>query len=350
MKMENLIKSVCKLMLMIVLAIPAAGLYGQAQTDAVAENMLVYQRSYGGWPKAIGNKKVVYDKPLTAEQKKLVQATVNDIDATIDNKATSREIVYLVKAYAQTKNQQYLDAAKKGIDYLLKAQYSNGGWPQYYPDKRLYRAQITFNDDAMINVLNMLLDIAQQSGDYAALGNDYAKKAQAAVDKGVQCILNTQYKWNGRLTAWAAQYDQQKLTPAKARAFELPSLASSESRNIVKFLMRIPNPTAEIKTAVNSAKEWFEQTKITGFKTEIINAPAEASGKDVVVVADPASTIWARFYDLETMQPFFTGRDGVPKTKLAEIDNERRVGYAWYGVWPQQLLEKEYPAWAKKNL
>jgi hypothetical protein len=38
----------------------------------------------------------------------------------------------------------------------------------------------------------------------------------------------------------------------------------------------------------------------------------------------------------------------VPKTKLAEIDNERRTGYAWYGAWPKQLLEKDYPAWKTK--
>ena len=29
---------------------------------------------------------------------------------------------------------KYLNAAKRGIDYLLTAQYANGGWPQYYPD------------------------------------------------------------------------------------------------------------------------------------------------------------------------------------------------------------------------
>ena len=344
------IKNVSFLLLTLLVFVTQAFPQNKPPTDAIAENMLIYQRSYGGWPKAIDNKKVDYDKVLTDNEKKKILATANSDDATIDNKATSREIIYLIKAYAQTKNQLYLDAAKKGIDYLLKAQYDNGGWPQYYPDKKLYRAEITFNDDAMINVLNILFDIAHQKGDYAVLGNDYAKKAQAAVEKGISCVLKTQYSWNGHLTAWAAQYDEHNLTPAKARAYELPSLASSESHNIVKFLMRIENPSKEIKTAITSANDWFKQTKITGYKTAKIDAPAEPSGKDVVLVADPASVIWARFYDLKTMQPMFCGRDGVPKTKLADIDNERRAGYAWYGIWPKQLLEKDYPAWAKKNL
>jgi hypothetical protein len=30
---------------------------------------------------------------------------------------------------------------------------------------------------------------------------------------------------------------------------------------------------------------------------------------------------------------------------LAEIENERRVGYAWYGNWPARALATTYPAW-----
>ncbi len=101
--------------------------YGQAQTDTIAEKMLVYQKTYGGWPKAFASKSVNYKVVLTDAQKQAIKATANDDDATIDNKATSREIVYLTIPYAQTKNIAYLDAAKNGIDYLLKAQYANGG-------------------------------------------------------------------------------------------------------------------------------------------------------------------------------------------------------------------------------
>lgn len=321
----------------------------QAQTtDPTAENMLVYQRSYGGWPKTIGKDKVDYSKSLNEDQIKQLKATADEKDGTIDNKATSREIVYLVKAYTQTKNESYLAAAKRGIDYLLKAQYENGGWPQFYPDNRFYRGQITFNDDAMINVMNILYDVAHLNDDYAVLGDEYAKKAGVAIDRGIACILKTQFVYKGKLTAWGAQYDEQKLMPAKARAFELPSLASSESANIVKFLMRIPKPSKEMQTAINSAIEWFDNTKITGYRADRIDAPNTEKGKDQVLVEDASSTIWARFYDLENMQPMFVGRDGIPKTKLADIDNERRAGYSWYGAWGAKL-SKEYEKWKKQN-
>ena len=52
-------------------------------------------------------------------------------------------------------------------------------------------------------------------------------------------------------------------------------------------------------------------------------------------------------YQLETDRPFFCGRDGVVKYKLAEIEKERRVGYAWYVETPRRLLE-QYPAWRAK--
>jgi Pectic acid lyase len=58
---------------------------------------------------------------------------------------------------------------------------------------------------------------------------------------------------------------------------------------------------------------------------------------------------WARFYEIETNTPIFADRDGVKKYDLAKIGYERRNGYAWYGTWPQRLLEKEYPAWKEKR-
>ena len=62
-----------------------------------------------------------------------------------------------------------------------------------------------------------------------------------------------------------------------------------------------------------------------------------------------AKPIWARYYEIGTNKPFFSDRDGVKKYTIAEIGYERRNGYAWYGDWPQQLLETDYPAWMKKR-
>ena len=321
-----------------------------AAIDSVAENMLLYQRSNGGWPKHFqGDRNVDYRRILTDDEKKELRSGYEaGIDATIDNNATTREIRYLAKAYKHTKDKRYIDAVQKGIGYLLKAQYANGGWPQFYPDFSSYRSQITYNDNAMVNVLNVLYDVAYNMNDMEVVDASYHNKCQEAVQRGVQCILKTQLKQKGILTAWCAQYNAKTLEPEMARKFELASLSGYESVGIVRFLMRQENPSPAIIAAVKAAKEWFEKVKITGYKVVDIKAPGEKSGRDRVIQPEPGAVLWARFYDLDTNEPFFSGRDSQPKKTLAEIENERRVGYAWYGNWPEKLITDEYPAWIKK--
>lgn len=321
----------------------------QVAADPVAENMLLFQRANGGWSKHFNEKAFEYTTVFSADEKAQIAAQKKNEDATIDNKATNKEIRYLTAAYKKTNNPQYLAAAEDGIRYLLKAQYDNGGWPQYYPDRRYYRAEITFNDNAMINTMNVLQDIALGKHDMDAVSKDLIAPSAKAVSKGIDCILKTQIRANGKLTAWCQQYDQNTLQPANARAFELISVSGAESDDIVEFLMSQPNPSQEIKDAVNAAVQWFQEVKITGYKFEAVAAPGTPKGTDKQLAPDSASVIWARYYEIGTNKPFFSDRDGVKKYSLQEIGYERRNGYAWYGEWPKKLLEKSYPAWAKRN-
>jgi PelA/Pel-15E family pectate lyase len=311
------------------------------KTDSIAEKMLVYQLSNGAWPKQLeGGGIVKYETPIDDALLAKIKATTEK-HATIDNKATSREITALVKAYRTTGNKAYLQAAERGIDYLFKAQYANGGWPQYYPDKSIYRAEITYNDDAIVNVLNIMLNIATKTNDFDVVDQKYVSKAEDAVERGIACILKTQIVQNGKLTIWAAQYDQNTLKPAKARNFEPASLSTSESVGIVRFLMRIKQPSSSIKTAISSAIAWFSTTKIVGYKFDKL--PSGDKG----LITDPTSIIWARFYDFQTNQPIFGDRDNSIKANVADISFERRNGYGWYGSWPLNLINKEYPKWQK---
>lgn len=52
------------------------------------------------------------------------------------------------------------------MEYLLSGQYDNGGWPQFWPGMRGYQVHITFNDDAMVNTMEMLRDIYLQKAPY----------------------------------------------------------------------------------------------------------------------------------------------------------------------------------------
>ncbi|RZL06346.1 MAG: pectate lyase, partial [Hymenobacter sp.] len=199
-----------------------------AQQDSTAEKMLAFQRSNGGWPKAVNEVKVDYHHPMSEADLKAARRDAGRTDATIDNNATTREITHLVSAFKTTQNPAYRQAAESGIRYLLKMQQPSGGFPQYYPDAKLYRAQITYNDNAMIKALTVLKAVADKKEDFALVDPALVAPAQKAVDKGVQCILKTQYVQHGKLTAWCAQHDRVTLQPCNARAFELASLSGDE--------------------------------------------------------------------------------------------------------------------------
>lgn len=317
--------------------------------DAVAENMLLFQRSYGGWPKHFHEKAINYQQTFSEAEKAVIASEVDQKDATIDNNATTKEIWYLAKMYKQYHNAKYLKAVENGICYLLKAQNKNGGWPQYFPDTRLYRSQITYNDNAMINVLKVLQDVTLKRNNLDIVDTSLLTLSKVAIEKGIDCILKTQVKVKDKLTVWCAQYDAVSLKPAKARAFELVSLSGAESVGIVEFLMEQPNPSKAAKEAVNSAIAWFNASKIVGYNFTDVPTTHTPKGKDRMLVQDANSTIWARFYDIETNEPFFTGRDSQKKKDVKDIEYERRNGYAWYGTWPAQLLAKKYPSWVSKN-
>jgi PelA/Pel-15E family pectate lyase len=234
------------------------------------------------------------------------------------------------------------------IDYLLEAQYGNGGWPQSYPP-RGYSRYITFNDGAMIGVMSLLRDIAGKKPEYAFVDESRRQKARYAVQKGIECILKCQIVVDGKKTAWCAQHDEKTLVPRKARSYELASISGSESVGIVRFLMDIDEPGPEIIEAVRNAVGWFHEAGLEGIRQVRKKDESKSRGWDTIVVSDAsARMIWARFYEIGTNKPIFCSRDGIPKATLAEISYERRTGYSWLGYYATSLLAEDYPAWQKK--
>ena len=254
----------------------------------------------------------------------------------------------MVSAFKTTQNPAYRQAAEAGIRYLLKMQQPSGGFPQYYPDARFYRAQITYNDNAMVKALVVLKSVADKKGDFALLDPALVAPAQRAVAQGVQCILKTQYVRQGQPTAWCAQHDRVTLRPCNARAFELASLSGDESVGITEFLMSLDQPTPEVRRAIAAAIAWFEASKIPNMALQDIPDPKQPKGRDRVLVPAAGHTLWARFYDLTTNQPIYVGRDGTKHAQLADIEVERRTGYVYAGTWPEKLLTREYPKWQQK--
>jgi pectate lyase len=181
-----------------------------------------------------------------------------------------------------------------------------------------------------------------ESDDFAFVDPDRRAAARKAFDQGIACILACQIKVRGELTAWCAQHDEKTLAPAPARTFELVSISGGESAGILQLLMSLPDPSPEVVRAVEAGVRWYDSARLTGVRQETRQG-------DKVVIPDPnAPPLWARFYEIETNRPFFSGRDGVKKYDVAEIEAERRNGYAWYGTWGEAVA-KRYAAWQARR-
>jgi len=299
--------------------------FGGEEAKTVATNILSWQSDLGGWPKNMDTTAKPFDGDRSA------------LEPTFDNGATTDELQLLARIYRETHAERYRSAVERGVDYILQAQYPNGGWPQFYPPGSQYHRYITFNDNAMVRLMEFLRD-AQQ---FEFLDTGRREAARRSFNRGIECILKSQVIVNGTPTVWCAQHDEVTLEPRPARAFELESLSGAESVGIVRLLMSLAKPSPEVVRAVNAALAWFESAKLTGIRVDVVN------GDKVVVPDANVRPLWARFYEIGTNRPFFCGRDGVRQYSLSEIDAERRNGYAWYGNWPDRLIQEDYPRWKK---
>lgn len=123
-----------------------AGWYKTSEARAVADSIISYQTPAGGWGKnqpynvpprqkgqayVGGNENRVgeagnFDKPLIDKWSYV---------GTTDNGATITEIRYLARVAAENpaNAKPYHMSIVRGIEYLMAAQFPNGGWPQVWP-------------------------------------------------------------------------------------------------------------------------------------------------------------------------------------------------------------------------
>ncbi len=284
-----------------------------------ADIILSYQYDNGGWPK---------NNEYTQ-----MGSGGSGVGSTIDNGATTLEMSFLADLYRQEGDVRYRDSVRKAMDYLLAAQYDTGGWPQFYPLKGGYADHATYNDDAMVRVLTLLHYAAQSMAPFDTdIFTDADRlKFEAAINKGIDYILKSQWKQNGVLTVWCAQHGALDYLPKKARAYELESLSGSESTGIIGFLMTQPQSEA-IKASVDAALAWYRSPN-----TILADHKYDKSTEEKIVPSE-GDRIWYRFYDLETNQGFFSDRDSGTYYDLMDISEERRNGYSWGGGYAESIL------------
>jgi len=294
--------------------------FASAEARRLADNVRSWQTDHGSWPK---NGDTLSPRVPSGNDSKR---------GTFDNSATRNELRFLARVYQATGEPPYRESFLRGLKSILAAQHPSGGWPQSYPPRGGYARHITFNDGTMVGLMELLREVAREDL-YAFVDAERREAARRAVDRGVDCILGCQIRVDKRLTAWCAQHDAETLEPRPARSYELESLSGAASAGVLLFLMGLEDPSPEIVTAVRAGVRWFESVQIKGIRQ------IRVDGDKRIIADSNAPPLWARFYEIETQRPFFCGRDGVKRYRLADIESERRNGYAWYGDWGRRVLE-----------
>ena len=155
------------------------------------------------------------------------------------------------------------EAFLKGLDLILAAPVSRpAACPQTSPPGKGYARHITFNDSTMVNLLELLRDVAGAGRLRVRRPTNATRRPGRRSTRGIACILACQVKVNGKLTVWCAQHDEVTLEPRGARTFELVSLSGSRERGDPLAADEPGRPGPEVVRAVEAGVRWFEASKL----------------------------------------------------------------------------------------
>lgn len=302
---------------------------------AALNAVLSYQTVLGGWSKRTDMQQVRKPGQLAGSEPSFIP--------TFDNGATSTQIRWLVAYYPKAgaaDQAKIRTALTSAVQFVLRAQYPNGGFPQSYPLRGSYHDAITLNDNVMTDLLNLLWDIANQA-DYQWLAADVRTSAQVGFAKGVAWLVSTQVVVDGKRTVWTAQHHPLSGAPIAARKFEQISLVSSESSAVLQLLLDKglykEQSSPGVLPALCSGIAWLQQHQI---RDKIWQRHDTGSA----LVEKKGAQTWARFYSLPQQQPVFFDRDGQTYTDVNQLSLERQHGYGWYQTNAKGVLK----AWQKR--
>lgn len=314
-----------------------------AAGESLIAAVLSYQTPAGGWSKHTGYGKGPRQPGMQWSSQSAPGKSPHYL-GTIDNGATTKEIRFLAAAATATGRADCAAAVNRGLDYLCAAQFPSGGWPQVYPLEGGYHDNITLNDDAMTNVLELLQDVADGAPEFAGVDPERREQVARALDRGIACLLACQFMQDGHRTVWCSQHDPITLEPAPARAYEPAALSGVESSHVLRFLMQRPRPSPEVKACIEAGLAWLESAQVTGL------AKVKQEGRTTYLPDDASDAVfWARFYDLETGAPIFPGKDGIVyPTYEAMAAANSKLGYDYLSTLPGSILRNGQKKWRKQ--
>ncbi|MFW6156982.1 MAG: pectate lyase, partial [Armatimonadota bacterium] len=180
--------------------------------------------------------------------------------ALIQDHAQTGPLLLLCYLHRVTGEQKYLDAAKKGADFLITAQNPNDSWPHHWllesqtgVTARGIEGGGEVNDYGTSGPVQALLNMHEYTGD-----ERYREAALRGADWLVEAFIDT-----GELAGWAGQYDAQN-NAVEARHFEPPSVTQYAARWAAGGLYAAYRETGDEKylTPMERVLEWFDENAV----------------------------------------------------------------------------------------
>lgn len=248
---------------------------------------------------------------------------------TLDDDMTQSALQFLMQYDKTTEfnDKQVHEAVMYGFDSLIKAQFTNGGWPHVYEtpaDPNLYPVKnasyrqddnhtrieehwrlYTLNDNLMSDVVDTLMLAYRTYKDERYL--DAVKKAGDAL------ILAQMPEPQ---PGWAQQYDLD-MHPAWARKFEPASITGGEAQTVMMTLMDIYGLTGEKKylDPIPKALAYYQRSLLPDGRL-------------------------ARFYELKTNKPLYFTKD----YQLTYSDDDMPTHYGFKVGSNLPRIEKRFDA------
>ena len=290
-------------------------------------NMISWQAPNGGWSKNT-------DFYSNKRQKAQYFGQEPSYVSTIDNKATIIQVLQLKEALKAYQHEYIAESLHRAIHFLLNAQYPNGGFPQVYPLVGGYHDLVTYNDDALSLILKIFDDLVH-SPDAYKLSPELIQKVTKAFHLLIARLEQDQHSAGADKAAWGQQHHPLNFSLQPARAYEMASLASMETANMLAVLIDLKTSSPSIEMMITKGCKWIDKTKMSAKKWQ--RYPDRASE---IINGDSDDIIWPRFISVTSSKALFGDRDGKIYDSVDKVSLERQLGYAWYHASPKAALEK----------
>ncbi|MFC1479143.1 pectate lyase [Planctomycetota bacterium] len=215
---------------------------------------------------------------------------------TFDNSTTQAPLLFLISLDKEVDEKWLNEAVELGLEFVTKAQYPNGAWPQRYPLAGGYTDFYTFNQGVINDCIRLMLEAHKAYG---------TKKYLETAQKGGDFILASMV--SGKQPGWAQQYSKE-MKPAWGRPIEPPGLCSLVTARNINTLTMLYVETGDEKylKPIPAAVKWLQTSKISDNE-------------------------WSRLYEVESNKPIYGGRNRKILYSIDNLTEKSRTSYVWHG-------------------